>query len=136
MQLLLGVICDDAKPNEQGKLDVHGIFNDLYAPGFPAQQEHMTLVLVVEWDREDEGRYRFRVDLLDPDGQAVLAVDGHTDVDRRPADRPPPRTRLVTPLDRVVFPRPGPYEFRVTMKGQAFRGPSLYLVESEEAPEV
>lgn len=135
MQLLLAVVCDDAKPNAQGKLDVHGVFNDLYAPGFPAQQDHMTLVLVVEWDREDEGRYRFRVDLHDPDGKAILAVDGHTDVDRRPADRPPPRTRLVTPLDKVIFPQPGPYEFRVTMKGQSFRGPSLYLVESEEAPE-
>jgi hypothetical protein len=134
MQILLAVVCDDAKLNAKGKLDVHGIFNDLYAPGFPAKQERMTLVLVVEWDREDEGRYRFRVDLRDPDGESILSLDGHTDVDRRPADRPPPRTRLVMPLGEVIFPQPGAYDFRVTMKGQTFSGTSLYLVESDEAP--
>ncbi len=134
MQLLLAVVCDDAKPNAEGKLDVHGVFNDLYAPGFPAKQEHMTLVLVVEWDREDEGRYQFRIDLRDPDGKPVLSLDGHSDVSRRPADRPPPRTRLVMPLDDVIFPKPGAYDFRVTMKGRALAGPSLYLVESDEAP--
>lgn len=134
MQLLLAAVCNDAKPNAEGKLDLHGIFNDLYAPGFPAKQERMTLVVVVEWDREDEGRYRFRIDLRDPDGEPVLAVDGHSDVDRRPPDRPPPRTRLVMPLEEVIFPKPGAYEFRVTMKGHVFPGPSLYLVESDEAP--
>lgn len=134
MQLLLAVVCDDAQLNAEGKLDVRGIFNDLYAPGFPAKQDHMTLVLAVEWDREDEGRYRFRVDLHDPDGKPILSVDGHSDVDRRPADRPPPRTRLVLPLDEVIFPRPGPYEFRVTMKGRAFNGPSIYLVEADQLP--
>lgn len=134
MQLLLAVICDDAQLNAEGKLDVRGIFNDLYAPGFPAKQDHMTLVLVVEWDREDEGRYRFRVDLRSPGGKPILSVDGHSDVDRRPADRPPPRTRLVMPLDEVIFPQPGAYDFQVTMKGQAFTGPSIYLVEADQVP--
>ncbi len=136
MQLLLAAVCDDARLNAQGKLDVHGIFNDLYAPGFPAKQDRMVLVLVVEWDREDEGRYRFRIDLEGPDGKPSISVDGHSDVDRRPADRPPPRTRLVLPLEEVVFPTPGAYQFKVTMKGHAFPGPSLYLVESDEAPAV
>ena len=134
MQLLLAAVCDDARLNDQGKLDVHGVFNDLYAPGFPAKQDRMVLVLVIEWDREDEGRYKFRVDLEGPDGKPSISLDGHSEVDRRPEDRPPPRTRLVMPLEEVVFPQPGPYTFKVTMKGHAFRGPSLYLVESDEAP--
>ena len=100
MQLLLALVCDDAALNPEGKLDVHGVFNDLYAPGFPAKQEHMVLALVVEWDREDEGRFRFRVDLEDEDGKPTLSVEGYSDVDARPADRPPPRTRLVMPLGR------------------------------------
>ena len=35
----------------------------------------------------------------------------------------------------MVFPEPGPYRFRVRMKGQELDGPVLYLVEREEAPE-
>lgn len=134
MQLLLALVCDDAGLNSEGKLDVHGVFNDLYAPGFPAKQDHMVLVVVVEWDRQDEGRYRFRVDLEDDAGKPTLSVDGYSDVDRRPPHRPPPRTRLVMPLEDVVFPRPGAYTFRIRIKGQTLRGPDLYLVESDEAP--
>ena len=125
MQLLLALVCDDAGLNPEGKLDVHGVFNDLYAPGFPAKQDHMVLVVVVEWDREDEGRYRFRVDLEDDEGKPTLSVDGYSDVDRRPPHRPPPRTRLVMP---------GAYTFRIRIKGQTLRGPDLHLVESDEAP--
>jgi hypothetical protein len=94
----------------------------------------MVLVLVVEWDREDEGRHRFRVDLQDEAGKPTLSVDGYSDVDRRPPERPPPRTRLILPLEEVVFPRPGAYTFRIGMKGRTLVGPSLYLVEASEAP--
>lgn len=135
MRLELALVCDQAGENPEGKLDVRGVFNDLYAPGFPAQQDRMVLVLVVEWDRSDQGRYRFRVDLEDPDGKPALTVEGHTDVDRRPADRPPARTRLVMPLEDVVFPAPGRYRFRMRVKGQELEGPSLYLVEAETPPE-
>ncbi len=136
MRILLALVCDDAGINEEGKLDIHGAFNDLYAPGFPAKQARMVLVLVVEWDREDEGRHRFRLDLEDESGKATLSVEGYSDVDRRPAERPPPRTRLVMPLEEVVFPRPGEYSFRIRMKGQALPGPSLHLIQAATVPQV
>ncbi|NIP56489.1 MAG: hypothetical protein GWM92_00145 [Gemmatimonadetes bacterium] len=135
MELLLGLVCDDARTTPEGKLDIEGVFNDLYAPGFPAKQDRMVLVLAVEWDREDQGRYNFRVDLQGPDDRPSLTVDGHTDVDRRPPERPPPRTRLVMPLEDVVFPAPGRYRFQVRMKGRTLEGPSLNLVETEGAPD-
>jgi hypothetical protein len=134
MRLLVALVCDDARLNPEGKLDLHGVFNDLYAPGFPAKQDRMVLVLVVEWGREDEGRYRFRVDLEDEAGTPTLSVDGYSDVDRRPPDRPPPRTRLILPLEGVVFPHPGAYTFRIRMKGRKLTGPGLHLVEAPEAP--
>ena len=134
MELLLALVCDDARLNSEGKLDAHGVFNDLYAPQFPAKQDRMVLVLVIEWDREDEGRYRFRVDLEDEAGRPTLSVEGYSDVDKRAPERPPPRTRLVMPLEEVVFPRPGAYTFKVRMKGTTLQGPSLYLVEQAEAP--
>lgn len=135
MELLLGLVCDDARTTDEGKLDVQGIFNDLYAPGFPAKQDRMVLVLAIEWDRRDQGRFQFRVDLNGPDGSPSLTVDGHTEVDRRPPERPPARTRLVMPLEDVIFPRAGKYRFEVRMKGETFPGPTLHLVEQEAAPE-
>jgi len=132
MHLQLALVCDDARTNEEGKLDVHGVFNDLYAPSFPAKQERMVLVLTLQWGREDEGRNLFKVELIDPQGRPSVTVDGETDVDRRPADRPPPRTPLILPLENVVFPVPGRYTLQLRVKGRKIAGPSIYLVETGE----
>lgn len=133
MRLLASALCDHAVAGDDGKLDMRGVFHDLYAPGFPARQERMFLVLAVEWDRIDEGRYAFRVDVTGPDGRPTLTVEGESHVTARPADRPPPRTRLVMPLEKVVFRVPGQYDFHVTLKGRTLQGPTLYLMQTTEA---
>jgi hypothetical protein len=135
VELILALVCDDARSNEEGKLDIHGAFNDLYAPGFPAKQDHLTLVLVIEWDREDAGRFQFSVDLKDQNGNPSLSVTGHTDVDLRPDDKPPARTRLLLPLDEVIFPIPGPYRFTVKVKGRELNGPTVHLTRTEAPTE-
>lgn len=134
MQLQLALVCDEAGSDQLGRLDVRGVFNDLYAPGFPAQHS-MTLVVAIEWAHEDQGRFSFRVDLLDPDTKPALTVEGHTDVEPRPEEEPPPRTRLVMPLDDVVFPKAGRYQFRIRIKGKDYGGPSLYLMAAAAPPE-
>jgi len=124
-------LCDDAREDPHGKLNVDGIFHDLFAPGFPAIQERMVLVLVIEWDRKDQGRYNLKAEMVGPDGTVILTVDGHSDVETPPHHRPRARTRLIMPLEKVVFPQPGRYFLRVMAKGQRFRGPSLHLQEME-----
>jgi hypothetical protein len=131
MHIQLALVCDDARMRPDGKMDVEGVFNDLAAPGFPAKQERMVLVTTIEWDRGEEGRNKFRVDLMGPEGRPSLTVDGETEVDRRPPDRPPPRTRLIMPLEDVIFPRPGKYTFEVRVKGKRLRGPSIFVMEVE-----
>lgn len=133
MHLQLALICDHAGTTPEGKMDLHGVFNDLFATRFPARQDRMVLVLALEWDRDDEGRHKFRVDLTDPMGKPALTVDGHTDVDRRPANRPPARTHMILPLETVIFPVPGKYSFDLRVKGKRLKGPSLYLIETESA---
>lgn len=130
MRLLAAAVCDRASVSPDGKLDLAGVFHDLYAPGFPAKQDRLMLVLSLEWDPEDEGRYSFRVHLKAPDGRPTLTVEGHSDVSPRPADRPPPRTRLAMPLQDVVFPVPGRYQFDVQAKGVELGGPALYVLEA------
>jgi hypothetical protein len=130
VKLLLALLCDDASLDRHGRLDIHGVLNELSAPGFPARQDRMVLVLVLEWLPQDHGRFALRVDLLSPDGKPNVTVNGHTDVDARASGRPPARTQLVMPLESVVFPAPGPYRFRVRVKGQDLEGPTLHLIEN------
>jgi len=36
------------------------------------------------------------------------------------------------PLDGVVFPKAGQYDFRIKVKGQTLQGPGIYLMETAE----
>jgi hypothetical protein len=113
MILRLAAVCEGAHERPDGRLDLAGIFNDLSAPGFPALQERMTVVFVVEWELDEAGELPLRADLIDESGRKLLTIQGHTQVEARDRDRSPPQTRLIMPLEKVVFPKPGRYRFEL-----------------------
>ena len=131
--LRFSAICDDARPSPDGKVDIHGVYHDLSAPGFPAKQEMLVLVLVLEWDRSDHGRYIFKADLEDDEGNISLTVEGETEVRAPAPGHPPSRSQLIMPMEGVVFPHAGQYTFRVKVKGQTLQGPGVFLIEADEA---
>lgn len=135
MELILALLCDDARTTADGKLDMQGVFNDLFAPGFPARRDKMVFVAGIEWDRKDTGRFQFKVDLVDPSGRPAMTLEGHTDVDERPEDRPPARTWLIMPLENVVFTGPGLYRFTIRVKGKELDGPALHVFPSDDEQE-
>jgi hypothetical protein len=133
MHLLMMTLCEHAELRPDGKLDVHGAFVDLAAPGFPAKQDRMVLVVAVEWGPEDGGRYRFKVELEGGGPHPSLTIDGETEVKPYvPGDRPA-RTYLVMPVEDVVFPEAGPYRFQARIKGETLSGPVLHLWELDGA---
>lgn len=134
-KLRFSAVCDDARPTPEGKLDLHGVYHDLSAPGFPAKQDRLVLVLVLEWDRTDSGRFLFKADLEDDDGNVSLTVEGETDVRAAEPGRPPARSQLVMPMDDIIFPHAGQYTFKVKVKGETLEGPGIYLMEIPEEAE-
>jgi hypothetical protein len=131
MTILLGLVCDEARQDPEGRLHVSGQYHDLFAPGFPAKHD-LTLVLVLEWPRQDQGRFNFTVELGGPGGEPCLRGEGYTEVVGTDPAGPPARTTYIQPLTDVVFPQAGPYRFRVRAKGQWSDGPLLYLWEVEK----
>ena len=124
------LFCTEAGAGPDGKLNIHGIFNELRAPDFPARQDKMVLVGIVEWQRDLEGRIPFTVDLTDPDGMAIFTIEGHTDVEARPLSKAPARTQLILPLKNVMFPAPGHYRVRININDTELMGPSMHLMRS------
>jgi hypothetical protein len=116
MELKLAVACDEARERPDGKLDIIGVVNHLHAEGFPAMQEGLVVVFVVEWSAAEAGRQPLRADLVDEAERTVLTIQGHTDVPTRPATAPPVQTRLILPID-VVFPKEGRYHFHLRAGG-------------------
>lgn len=132
MELILALACDDARERPDGKLDIHGVFNELYAPGFPAVQDRMTVVFVVEWERGRSGQVPLRADLVDDADQPILTIQGHTDVESRPEDRAPAQTRLILPLDNVIFPHAGRFHFNFKAGDEVRRALSIFVGERPE----
>ena len=133
MILRLSAVCETARERPDGRLDLSGIFNDLSAPGFPAMQERMTVVFVVEWEAEETGDLPLRADMIDESGRKLLTIQGHTQVDARGPDRSPPQTRLIMPLEKVVFPRPGRYRFELVAGGDAADACSFFVGQAPDA---
>ncbi|MCI0434108.1 MAG: hypothetical protein L0271_10810 [Gemmatimonadetes bacterium] len=123
MELSLALICEEVRERPDGRLDVIGVFHDLAAPGFPALQDRMTVLFVMDWSVEERGPQVFRADLVDDDEDRVMTIEGETDVDAR-IDAPA-RTRLVLPLERVVFPHEGRYRFLLVAGGDVHEACSL-----------
>lgn len=127
MNLVLAIACDHAEVGPDGKLNVEGIYNELSAPDFPAAHPTLTVVLVLEWGIKDVGEQPIRADLVDPDGEMVITIQGHTDVELAPDNEVPPQTRIILPLENVVFQRPGRYQLRVQAGSTTIETLPLYV---------
>lgn len=133
MKVLYALLCEDASMRPDGRVDLHGVFHHLFAPGFPAQQDRMTLVAVLEWSAEEAGRVNFKIDVLDPASSPVGTINGHTEVGTPRPMEPPQQTRLVMALDNVVFPVEGTYHFELSVGDRRERIALLHLIENPEA---
>jgi len=130
MHVLMMAFCEHAHLRPDGKLDVHGAFNDLAAPGFPAQQDEMVLVVALEWDREDFGRFHFKVELTGDGPRPCFTINGETEVTAPGPDGRPARSYLIMPLEDIVFPAPGAYRLELGIEGRTHHfGPPLHLWE-------
>lgn len=127
MILKLSAACEAARERPDGRLDLVGVFNELSAPGFPAMQDRMTVVFIVEWEEDEAGEQPLRADLVHESGRKVLTIEGQTEVDARGSDRSPAQTRLVMPLEKVIFPQPGRYRFELLAGGHSVDACSFYV---------
>lgn len=133
MNVLYSLTCERASARDDGRVDVAGVFHQLFAPGFPAQQDHLVLALAIEWDQGEEGRREFRIDLMDPNGSPALTIRGHTDVSKAKPGEAPPQTRLLMPMENVVFPVAGSYRFQLEASGNTVALSPIHLIENPDA---
>jgi hypothetical protein len=130
MKLKLAVICDEAHERPDGRIDLVGVYDELTAPGFPAMQERMTVVFVLDWDEDETGHQPLRADLVDQRHVKILTIEGHTEVAaRRTSGRRVAQTRLILPLERVVFPQSGRYDFELVAGGDMLQACSIFVTE-------
>jgi hypothetical protein len=132
MILRLSAVCEAARERPDVRLDLIGVFNELSAPGFPAVQDALTVVFIVEWSDDEAGEQPLRADMLNEAGRKLLTIEGYTDVDARGTERAPAQTRLVMALEEVIFPEPGRYRFELLAGSDVVEACSFFVGRIDE----
>ncbi len=111
MKLTLFLAADYANITREGKLNVMGIFNDIYAQTFPARHSSMHLVAKLGAELGEYGQARdFTVKLLDADGNPIFDLSGQFQVPPGGQGRKP-EVNLILELKDLIFPKEGMYQF-------------------------
>lgn len=122
--------CEDAETTPEGKLNVIGIFDELYAPGFPAQQDQVVLAGIATWDREDSGKKLVQLNVVGPNDKCIFSIEAETKIDKRDADEAPAKSHFVFPLEKLTFNAAGDYYVQVIMGEKTFSAAPLHLIQT------
>lgn len=129
MEVPLAVLADAANVSQEGKLNIFGIFNRLWAMNFPAQHPQMQLVLAFEADHaEAEQTKTLEVQLRDGDGTKLMAISGKLKVPKGEAGYPI-RINHMLPLNGLRFEKPGDYVFKILVNGETKNSVSFSVAQ-------
>jgi hypothetical protein len=129
MRSLLFLAADYANVTREGKLNAMGIFNDVYSYEFPARYSSLHLVAKLGTELgEIEQTRDFTVSLLDEDAQPIFDLSGQFEIPKGERGRKP-EVNLIFELKDIVFPRPGTYEFVLSIEKDQKEQLSLYVIK-------
>jgi len=114
MKLDFAVIADYALIDQQGKLSVLGIFQNVWVTGFPTVHPRSHLVLRVTGKRTEIGTHRIGIRFIDEDGAEHLGGEGTVEFGEPPAGVTDMEAGAVLVFD-VPLPHPGRYWFEITL---------------------
>jgi len=118
MRVKLALLADSANVSREGKLNLLGIFDAIFARELPTTHPHMHLVLRFEALSSDSGRrVGVEVALVDPAGDPVLRLPGVLHVPPVPAGMTAGVDHAIA-LANVAFHQPGDHAFEVRLDGR------------------
>ena len=133
MELLTILVADYANVTKNGKLNVMGIFKNIYASKFPAKHLSMTLVIKLGADLGEFDERKLTVKLLEADGKELMSLETPIVLPKLiPGQRP--EINAIFQINEVVFPKAGRYQFSIFVD-KDFKGSlpiDLILIESTE----
>ncbi len=113
MKIPFAVIADGANVSREGKLNILGIFDTLFARKFPVTHPEMKLVMRLEASPAEAGsKHAIEIKLMDGEGGTVLDVKAEVVPRAVPGGRAMRMDQVVS-LHNVTFKAPGKYRFAV-----------------------
>jgi hypothetical protein len=117
MELTLALLADYANISREGKLNIMGIFEQIFALNFPAVHAQMQLVMRLESTPFEAGTHPLHVAFIDADARELFAIPGSVAIpDSRAGENI--TTNQIFVLNGVTLPKAGVYEFVISINDQ------------------
>ena len=115
MQVTLFVAADYANKSADGKLNILGIFNKIFATNFPARHRQMFLVVRLVADLgEIRNKHDMRFLFVDEDGNELVNGGGNLNIEH-PKDGQQALAEFIVDVVDLQLPKEGRYEFRLML---------------------
>src|SRR5208282_5332268 len=112
MNIQVAVLCD-AATDDNGKLNLRGSFDTIYAPQLPAVHPQCAVALRVTFSAGDEGQHKLALNFINADGRSIMP------------NFPPIPVEVVLPEDAHFVTR----NFVVNIQQLRFAEAGLYSVD-------
>lgn len=130
MQLRYALACDYANVTNDGRLNIAGVIDRLYAPHFPAVHRTLFLVVSLEIEPEDDDQERVvHVQLIDGDARTLADLHGRMRLGH--GDR---MLNQVHVFHDLQFETPGTYRFNIFLDGNLAKTFDLDLIQLPQGP--
>ncbi len=134
MNIELLVLCD-AATDYQGKLNILGTFDSIWAKQMPAVHPLCAVALRLRVLKTEEGEHKIKITLVDEDGRAVVKpVEASVNIVFNNASLPSMATNMILNLQGLKFPDYGEYSIDLTVDGRHEATLPLFVNRIPEQP--
>jgi hypothetical protein len=117
MNIQVAVLCD-AATDDNGKLNLLGSFDTIYARELPAIHPQCAVALRVTFLSGDEGKRQMKLSFVDADGRAIMpGIDIPVEVSL-PEDMHFGTRNFIINIQQLKFELPGLYSVDLSLDGQ------------------
>jgi len=118
MNIQVAVLCD-AATDDNGKLNLLGAFDTIYARDLPAIHPQCAVALRVTFLSGDEGKRQLKLNFVDADGRAIMPpIEIPVEV-VLPEDMHFGTRNFIINIQQLKFDEPGLYSVDISMDGQS-----------------
>jgi hypothetical protein len=133
MTIQVAVLCD-AATDYNGKLNLLGTFDTIYAPEMPAQHPQCSVAIRIAFDRVEEGPHTLNLNFVDEDGQPIMQSMQFPVEAAFPGDATFVSRSLVVNFLQLNFAKEGLYSVDLSVDGRALSSIPLAVKHLAQKP--
>ena len=133
MTIQVAVLCD-AATDYNGKLNLLGTFDTIYAPQMPTQHAQCSIAVRIAFDRIEEGTHTLNLNFVDEDGLPIMKSMQIPVEVVFPTDATFISRNLVVNILQLTFSKAGLYSVDLSLDNRPLSSIPLAVKQLEQKP--